>query len=684
MTSTLQGLFLDYSATFQHVDSLGKTNLSLVDAVSIHELIHLVEADGPFADGRHDFLVNDDPDADHLPDTLYLSDGRTNAVAAVLSAQADGVLAGANRRIQLNAALPKGWAYLKVPDPADGKFTLRRVTRSDGVEIAVGTNVWVTDRTFRGGGKRPVYENVLHLLDHDGTGSYTLEYEDLPSIDNSPPTSSVAALPAASYPVMPLLWSGGDEPGGSGLAGFDIFVSVDGGPFGPWLQNTKLRGAVYRGEPGHAYAFYSVAFDTAGNREAPPLQPDAGTTTSLANNAPAIADIPTVAIDEGQIAVVEPTATDADLPAQTLTWMLGADAPRGAVIDASTGRVTWETGEATGPSTNRFDIVVRDSGVPALFATNRATVVVREVNAAPTLAAINDATISENQLLVVNLAGADSDLPPQTLSYSFVGVPPAGATIDGSKGILRWRPNNVQGGRAYAIGVRVTDGGVPPLSADRFLKVTVRDTQGDFSVTLGRTNLYRGNASSVAIDLESPLDLVGLRFGLSVPVTALDQLSLAPLAPELATATILPDGPDHSRLEFTSVAGSTFVGSERLARLQFHAPDGTASLKVPLEPDSTVGVKPDGSTIANPRVVPGRVVVIGEQPVLDLGWNGAAPLLQVYGRTGVQYRLETAVVLAADAVWSPIGTIRMDADVQAVPFAPDNADLRFIRGLRLP
>ncbi len=45
-TSSLQGLFIDYSATFEHLDGLGHPQLSLVDGVEIHEMNHLVTLDG--------------------------------------------------------------------------------------------------------------------------------------------------------------------------------------------------------------------------------------------------------------------------------------------------------------------------------------------------------------------------------------------------------------------------------------------------------------------------------------------------------------------------------------------------------------------------------------------------------------------------------------------------------------
>ena len=46
--------------------------------------------------------------------------------------------------------------------------------------------------------------------------------------------------------------------------------------------------------------------------------------------------------------------TDPDLPAQTLTYHLGADAPDRARLDAN-GVFTWAVGEFSGPTTFTFD-----------------------------------------------------------------------------------------------------------------------------------------------------------------------------------------------------------------------------------------------------------------------------------------------------------------------------------------
>jgi len=98
------------------------------------------------------------------------------------------------------------------------------------------------------------------------------------TIDALAPSSAVVALPPViedtSFVVS---WSGSDDEAGSGLADFTVYVSDKGGPFVPWLQNTALTEGTFTGELGHSYAFYSIARDNAGNREAAPSAPDAQT-----------------------------------------------------------------------------------------------------------------------------------------------------------------------------------------------------------------------------------------------------------------------------------------------------------------------------------------------------------------------------------------------------------------------
>src|SRR5207253_3615959 len=52
------------------------------------------------------------------------------------------------------------------------------------------------------------------------------------------------------------------------------------------------------------------------------------------------------------------SASDADLPAQTLTFSLDPGAPSGAAIDSVTGLFTWTPTEAQGPGIYRLTIRV--------------------------------------------------------------------------------------------------------------------------------------------------------------------------------------------------------------------------------------------------------------------------------------------------------------------------------------
>ena len=103
--------------------------------------------------------------------------------------------------------------------------------------------------------------------------------ETINTIDEIAPTSSVAALPSTtSQTSFTVSWTGSDNAGGSGIALFDVYVSIDGGPFALWRAATTETSAVASGEVGHSYGFYSIATDNVGNRQSTPAGAQATTT----------------------------------------------------------------------------------------------------------------------------------------------------------------------------------------------------------------------------------------------------------------------------------------------------------------------------------------------------------------------------------------------------------------------
>jgi hypothetical protein len=188
------------------------------------------------------------------------------------------------------------------------------------------------------------------------------------------------------------------------------------------------------------------------------------------------------------------TAADPKVPPQTLAYSLIV-APTNAVI-SSTGIITWTPTEGQGPSTNLFTTVVTDNGTPPLSATNSFTVFVTEVNTAPVLPPPNNQTITALTPLTVTNTASDSDLPPQTLSYSLV-APPAGAAIS-ANGIITWTPSLAQAPSTNLFTTVVTDNGVPPLSATNTFLVFVTNPNNPPVITsqpVSRTNAAGSTAT---------------------------------------------------------------------------------------------------------------------------------------------------------------------------------------------
>src|SRR5205823_1417981 len=89
-------------------------------------------------------------------------------------------------------------------------------------------------------------------------------------------------------------------------------------------------------------------------------------------------------IDEQTTLSVSASATDADLPANTLTFAL-VSAPTGMTINPASGAISWTPSEAQGPSTNVVSVSVTDNGVPALSVTNSFTVTVTVLAITPVI-----------------------------------------------------------------------------------------------------------------------------------------------------------------------------------------------------------------------------------------------------------------------------------------------------------
>lgn len=206
--SSLLGHFTDYDVTATHLTSYGNKDLSLLNDVTIHELIRSIDVTKGDKTLKG-FMTNDIVDADDTPDMLYLSDGEIEKVSVAASSS---ITKTSDTEYTLTITpSEEGWNYGNLSDPTYGVSALKSVTRaSDGKQISL-RNFWQTDRTLRDG-KDPLYENRIHFADQfDGKNaeSYILTFEATPSlmlevasIEGAPAEDEVATQPVNTLKVM--------------------------------------------------------------------------------------------------------------------------------------------------------------------------------------------------------------------------------------------------------------------------------------------------------------------------------------------------------------------------------------------------------------------------------------------------------------------------------------------------
>jgi hypothetical protein len=236
LLSSLQGRFTDFSATFTHTDDAGSLRTSLINSVNIAPLIQLVHVgdDGatqqPSDDGVASFLVanttNYTSDGDALPDTLYIGDQSGSQPVTTAAAQ---FTAGPGGTEILTSAPSTGWSYIDIADPAPN-LKLLSIVRSDGEVLTVGDTVWRTDRVFPPTIPGALDINLIHLLDYDSTGSYTLTFIN---DDGKPPHITAiqnlsGSVLAAAVPSIDVTFSKVIDP--TTLTASAVSLTLNGAP----------------------------------------------------------------------------------------------------------------------------------------------------------------------------------------------------------------------------------------------------------------------------------------------------------------------------------------------------------------------------------------------------------------------------------------------------------------------
>ncbi len=129
------------------------------------------------------------------------------------------------------------------------------------------------------------------------------------------------------------------------------------------------------------------------------------------------------------------------------------------------------TGNTNGAPGETFFLALANPVNLLIGATPVACNIVNGDNSAPVLTAISNRTVHAQYTVTFTAQASDPDL--DALTYTLDPGAPATANIDPGSGIFTWTPDDSQIGTTNPITVRVTDSGLPPLSATATFTVTV-------------------------------------------------------------------------------------------------------------------------------------------------------------------------------------------------------------------
>ncbi len=186
MITSLSGEFVEFRASYTHASELGGRETSVIKSLDAYFIAHEVLNDQPGRDDLLDFLADTVPDPENIPDFLYETD--CNVVPVNHLTNVDLVSYDGTKAVVRVVADFENWGYVRLDDPAQARYPIARVVRSDG-KVLNEHNVWTNVRYRRSDNARLAYLNLFDFVGL-GTYEYTVYYQP-PDSDTVPPVTEL-------------------------------------------------------------------------------------------------------------------------------------------------------------------------------------------------------------------------------------------------------------------------------------------------------------------------------------------------------------------------------------------------------------------------------------------------------------------------------------------------------------
>lgn len=406
------------------------------------------------------------------------------------------------------------------------------------------------------------------------------------------PATGLTGCPAGVAGAVSLSWIASPS---AGVTGYAVYYGVAGSVTTNRVAVAGPSSAVVSGLQGGIAHFFQVAAVNGLNQESArtsPVTVSPSAPSTNANCAPRLNVVTSTNAPAGRTLVIQPTATDADVPAQALTFSLGPYAPQGATVDPATGRFTWSIGRDYSGYTYNVKIIVMDNGSPAMCDERTVSIIVVE----PTVQPVPNLTGAPGSGAgKVNLSWTASADPYKTGYRVYYGVAGTGVTNKVLVGATTTSlvVSNLQGGISHFFFVKVVNDLNMESPASTVINVTPT-LPGPANtpprlVAINNTNVIAGQTLTLmaqASDSDSPAQT--LRF-----TTNPDFPAGAQVDPVTGQFTWTPSrnlgGTEHEAVIWVTDSGTPALSDEIVFVITVNSPAPPAPVTLSRISSATVG-----------------------------------------------------------------------------------------------
>ncbi|MEI6569451.1 MAG: hypothetical protein WCR20_22425, partial [Verrucomicrobiota bacterium] len=276
-----------------------------------------------------------------------------------------------------------------------------------------------------------------------------------------------------------------------------------------------------------------------------------------------------------------------------------------------------------------------------------------------------------HQLVITNHAN-----DPDGVSFSLGAGAPSGASIT-TNGIFKWTPACAQGSTTNLIRVWATDHGLPRMSSSMVFTVIVPEC---IEASVGDNVVRAGQRSSVPLRILSTVELTNLAFTLNYPAERFTNFTLTVNSPQVITQELRLLAAGKLEVSFTLPSTSVVHGPTNVGALGFTALPGQSSAFVPLPVADLRGLKPDGGVAGNAFGYPGRVVTVGNEPLLEaVSSTNREVLLILYGIPGTTNQILSGPNVLTPGSWTNYSAVVLTNLLEATQLPNATNGMLFFR-----